>query len=68
MNNWRVLRVQILDSLNDFSDELRGNALRESTLSLQAGVDLATGRELQNQIEGVIVFVVIVEFNDVLVI
>jgi len=60
--------VQILDSLNDFSDELRGNALRESTLSLQAGVDLATGRELQNQIEGVIVFVVIVEFNDVLVI
>lgn len=60
--------MQILDSLYDLSDELGCHSLRESTLALEPGVDLSLGSELENQIEGVVVLVVIKQLHDVLVV
>ena len=68
MNNWRVLRVQVLDSLNDLTDELGCDAFAEATLALETRVDLALGCELQDQVEGVIILVVIEQFDHILVI
>ena len=68
MNNWRVLRVQILHCLDNFSNELSGNTLREAALSFEASVDLAAGSEFQDEVEGVIIFIVIVKLYDILVV
>ena len=68
VDDWRVLVVQVLDCFNYFSDELSGDALREATLALEPGVDLALRCEFKDQVEGIIIFIVIEELDDVLVV
>ena len=60
--------MQILDSLNDFSDELGSDSLGESALTLESGVNLALGGKLQDEIERVVILVVVKELHDVLVV
>ena len=68
VNNWRVHGVEVLDGGNDLAKILGGYSLRESSFSLQHGVDLALRCELEYEIERVIVFVVVVKLDDVLVV
>ena len=60
--------MQVLDSLYDLTNELSRDSFREPTFSFEAGVDLALRRELQNQVEGVVIFVVIEQLDNVLIV
>lgn len=60
--------MEILARLDHLTDELGGNSFGEATFSLQPRIDLTLWRELQNQIERVVVFVVVEELHDVLVV
>lgn len=64
----RVHRVEILAGLDHLTDELGGNSFGESTFPLESRVDLALGCEFQDQIERVVVFIMVEELHDVLVI
>jgi len=68
MNDGWLHRVQVHTRRNHFAKILRGNSLRESSLSLQQTVDLAFGRELKDEVEGLVVFVMVVKLHNVLLV
>ena len=68
MDDRWVLSVQILDRLDDLANKLRRDTLRESSFTLQSSVDLAFGSELKDEVERVVVFVVVVQLDNVLVV
>lgn len=60
--------MQVLDSLNNLSDELCGNTLGKTTLALQTRVDLAFRGKFKDQVERIVVLIVIEKLDDVFVV
>ncbi len=57
--------MQILDSLDNFSDELGGNSFIESALALQSRVNLTFRGKFKDQVERIVIFVMIVKFDNI---
>ena len=66
--DWRVHRVQILDRGNNLAKILSGDTFGESSFPLEDRVDLAFWCKLQDEVEGIIILVVVVQLDDVLVV
>jgi hypothetical protein len=60
MDNWRIVVMQVLDRRDDLSKVLGCLLLIEPAFSLEHGVELPSGAVLEDKVEIVFIFIVVV--------